>query len=102
MNKMLLVMLLVLIAGVVLLAMLALGYPRIWGLSGEATSTPTSEFPTFGGLDATATPAPVLTPTLPPLRPGPTKTPDPCGDFRPCPPAPTPTLWIWHMATPTH
>ncbi len=53
MNKMLLVMLLVLIAAVLLLAMLALGYSRNWGLSGEATPTPTSEFPTLGPLDAT-------------------------------------------------
>ncbi len=72
MNKVILVMLLVLIAVVLLLAMLALGYSRNWGVSGEATSTPTSEFPTLGPLKATPTRTPPLTPTLPPLGPAPT------------------------------
>ncbi len=99
MNKMLLVVLLVLIAAVLLLAMLALGYSQNWGVSGEATSTPTSEFPTLGPLDATPTRAPVLTPTPPPLDTSVTMTPRSCGDVHLCP---TPTLWIWKMATPTH
>ncbi len=94
MNKVILVMLLVLIAVVLLLAMLALGYSRNWGLSGEATSTPTSEFPTLGPLDATPTRTHVLTPTPPPLDTSVTMTPRSCGDVYPCSPTPTPIIPI--------
>ncbi len=119
MNKMFLVVLLVLIAVVLLLAMLALGYSQNWGVSGEATSTPTSEFPTLGVV-LTRTPGPTFTPTptpnlAVPATPNwtfPTRTPlpifpseTPTGgikcDLRPCPTR-TPTLWHWPMATPTH
>ncbi len=91
MNKMFLVLLLVLIAVVLLLGMLALGYSRNWGVSGEATSTPTSEFPALGAL-LTWTPGPIATPTLgvlltrtPLPTPIPPDTPTPWCDFRPCP-----------------
>ncbi len=87
MNKLLLTMLLVLRAVVLLLAILALGYSRNWGVSAEATSTPTSEFPTLGALEATPTRSPIPTQT-PNLTLAPTSS---CGDVFPCP-APTPTL----------
>ena len=104
MNKMLLVVLLVLIAVVVVVAMLALGYSRNWGVSREATPTPTSEFPTLGVV-LTRTPLPTLTPSPGVVS---TRTPLPIPfatptfircDFHPCP-TPTPTLWHWPLATP--